>query len=100
MKFYINFTTEKKALPTKGKAKFLIENEKDVIPIHNDFKYENIPNNKALIVVVDYNAFDVAYLVKKKDFEDLQLEERNYRLLLMDQERALSISGIKKYLDL
>lgn len=98
MGFYIN-EVNGDPLPRHGKAEALIEHGAEETSIYRDIN--DIPENKALVAVVDNVFFDAAMFVDSQQSLDLVLEERvrPVQCVLMDYTTAARESGFDEFID-
>jgi len=80
--------------PIKGKAMF-IKSEYDGEYVNCPQSFDEVPEDKALIVVVDNGPFEAAgYCFDQREFEAFTYPDpRPKRWMLMDKKKAQELSG-------
>jgi len=92
MGYYIGCPTN------KGKAEHIVKNLGGTI-IPKPVVFEDIPEGKALICVVNNGAFEAAgYCYSSREFEEFSMPQdfRSKQYVLMDEDIAQKLSGFKK----
>lgn len=104
MGFYINDLPNGEPLPALGKAQALLDAG---IAEETEFvsRFADIPEDKAMIAVVDNGIFDAAGFVDTTLYQQIEYERRHeftrpMTFLLMDRELAMKLSGLWDYLDM
>jgi len=96
MGFSINFTG-KRILQHKGKTKAILEDcngkELSVEPP----SFDEVPEGKALIAIIDNGAFEEAWFVFDQDeFEHFKSDESQKKYLLIERKLAERLSGFEE----
>lgn len=83
--------------PNHGKAQYLIKEHGAVdFTLCRPQKFEEIPDDQALVVVVDNGPFEAAGLVyNSREFEEFTRpgDRRPRQFLLMEREKAYQLAG-------
>lgn len=83
-----------------GKVMEILEHWPDSVQIHKPESFDQIPKNKALIIVIHNTWFETAVFVFDKLLYELFAknlnDERKKEYVLMDRETAELVSGYKE----
>jgi hypothetical protein len=88
--------------PTKGKIQYLVDTYQAVLLDEPPRDFENIPDDQAIICVIDSLQYEVAgYAFSRQEFSflDDHSDFRKRTWLLMDKTKANQVSGFGKLED-
>ena len=97
MRFYINYDSKGQALPKKEKLDYLLAD--GGFPVHDSFNFDKTPIDLSLIAIEDNGSFDVAFMLTREEWVELTSGNRPYKLILYPRDKAMSLSGMKDYLE-